>query len=278
MSASMNPVSPSVVPAPDKRIILEANGLSKRFGGLLANDDVSLSLGTETGKVTSVIGPNGAGKSTFFKMLAGFCTPTTGKVRLFGEDITGLNPHRISAKGLVRTFQETTIFPELTALEHVALARQLSRSANDFQVFANTASARRDEDRMRADALEILRFLDLDGVANSVAKTLPHGYLRLLGIAMGMAANPKVLLLDEPYAGLNPDETDRAVELTRKIAASGVSILLVEHDMKAVMKISDHIHVLYFGKKIAEGTPEQIRNNDQVIEAYLGKEDEDIGL
>ena len=278
MSASMNPVSPSVVPAPDKRIILEANGLSKRFGGLLANDDVSLSLGTETGKVTSVIGPNGAGKSTFFKMLAGFCTPTTGKVRLFGEDITGLNPHRISAKGLVRTFQETTIFPELTALEHVALARQLSRSANDFQVFANTASARRDEDRMRADALEILRFLDLDGVANSVAKTLPHGYLRLLGIAMGMAANPKVLLLDEPYAGLNPDETDRAVELTRKIAASGVSILLVEHDMKAVMKISDHIHVLYFGKKIAEGTPEQIRNNEQVIEAYLGKEDEDIGL
>ncbi|WP_083444636.1 ABC transporter ATP-binding protein [Herbaspirillum rhizosphaerae] len=278
MSASMNPVSPSVVPAPDKRVILEASSLSKRFGGLLANDDVSLSLGTETGKVTSVIGPNGAGKSTFFKMLAGFCTPTTGKVRLFGEDITGLNPHKISARGLVRTFQETTIFPELTALEHVALARQLSRSANDFQVFANTASARRDEDRMRADALEILRFLDLDGVADSVAKTLPHGYLRLLGIAMGMAASPKVLLLDEPYAGLNPDETDRAVELTRKIAASGVSILLVEHDMKAVMKISDHIHVLYFGKKIAEGTPEEIRNNEQVIEAYLGKEDEDIGL
>jgi len=278
MSASMNPVSPSVTPPPDKRVILEASGLSKRFGGLLANDDVSLSLGTETGKVTSVIGPNGAGKSTFFKMLAGFCTPTTGKVRLFGEDITGLNPHKISARGLVRTFQETTIFPELTALEHVALARQLSRSANDFQVFANTLSARRDEDRMRADALEILRFLDLDGVANSVAKTLPHGYLRLLGIAMGMAASPKVLLLDEPYAGLNPDETDRAVELTRKIAASGVSILLVEHDMKAVMKISDHIHVLYFGKKIAEGSPEQIRNNEQVIEAYLGKEDEDIGL
>ncbi|MFL9879511.1 ABC transporter ATP-binding protein [Herbaspirillum rhizosphaerae] len=278
MSASMNPVSPSVTPPPDKRVILEASGLSKRFGGLLANDDVSLSLGTETGKVTSVIGPNGAGKSTFFKMLAGFCTPTTGKVRLFGEDITGLNPHKISARGLVRTFQETTIFPELTALEHVALARQLSRSANDFQVFANTLSARRDEDRMRADALEILRFLDLDGVASSVAKTLPHGYLRLLGIAMGMAASPKVLLLDEPYAGLNPDETDRAVELTRKIAASGVSILLVEHDMKAVMKISDHIHVLYFGKKIAEGTPEEIRNNEQVIEAYLGKEDEDIGL
>jgi len=278
MSASMNPVSPSVTPAPDKRIILEASGLSKRFGGLLANDDVSLSLGTETGKVTSVIGPNGAGKSTFFKMLAGFCTPSTGKVRLFGEDITGLNPHKISARGLVRTFQETTIFPELTALEHVALARQLSRSANDFQVFANTASARRDEDRMRTDALEILHFLDLDGVADSVAKTLPHGYLRLLGIAMGMAASPKVLLLDEPYAGLNPDETDRAVELTRKIAASGVSILLVEHDMKAVMKISDHIHVLYFGKKIAEGTPEEIRNNEQVIEAYLGKEDEDIGL
>jgi len=259
-------------------VILEARGLSKRFGGLLANDDISLSLGTTAGLVTSVIGPNGAGKSTLFKMLAGFCVPSAGRVHLFGADITGLAPHKISARGLVRTFQETTIFPELSALEHVALARQLSRRASDLQIFAGTAAARRDEQRMRADALEILRFLDLDSVANSVAKTLPHGYLRLLGIAMGMAASPKVLLLDEPYAGLNPEETDRAVELTRKIANSGVSVLLVEHDMKAVMKISDHIHVLYFGKKIAEGTPEQIRNNEQVIEAYLGKEDEDIGL
>jgi branched-chain amino acid transport system ATP-binding protein len=258
--------------------ILEAKSISKRFGGLLANDSVSLSLGTIPGKVTSVIGPNGAGKSTFFKMLAGFTVPSSGTVELFGEDITGMAPHKVSARGLVRTFQETTIFPEMTALEHVAIARQLKRNAKDFQVVANTKRARMDEEFQRQKALEILQFLDLGSVANSVAKTLPHGYLRLLGIAMGMAAEPHVLLLDEPYAGLNPEETDRAVELTRKIAATDVSILLVEHDMKAVMKISDQIHVLYFGKKIAEGTPEEIRNNPQVIEAYLGTEDEELGL
>jgi len=258
--------------------ILEAQLVTMQFGGLVANDNISLSLGTVPGKVTSVIGPNGAGKSTLFKILAGFMTPTSGKVRLFGEDVTGLAPHKIARKGLVRTFQETTIFPELTALEHVSIAHQLSRSTSDLNVFLGSRAARNDEQRLQAESLDILNFLELGAIADSVAKNLPHGFLRLLGIAMGMAAKPRVLLLDEPYAGLNPDETFRAVEVTRKIAATGVSILLVEHDMKAVMSISDHIHVLYFGKKIAEGTPEEIRNNPHVIDAYLGKEDEDIGL
>lgn len=258
--------------------ILEASHITKRFGGLVANEDVSLSLGAIAGKVVSVIGPNGAGKSTFFKMLSGFLTPSSGRVRLFGEDITGLSPHKIARKGLVRTFQETTIFPELTALEHVLIAHQLNRTASDLSVFLGTAQAKADEERFHASSLEILKFLELESIANEVSKNLPHGYLRLLGIAMGMAAKPKVLLLDEPYAGLNPEETDRAVEITRKIAATGCSILLVEHDMKAVMAISDHIHVLFFGKKIAEGTPSEIRNNPAVIEAYLGKVDEEIGL
>lgn len=258
--------------------ILEARQVTKRFGGLVANEDVSLVLAGAPGQVVSVIGPNGAGKSTFFKMLSGFLRPSSGQVLLHGQDITGMRPHRIARLGLVRTFQETTIFPDLTAMEHVSLAHQLHREASDLEVVLGLPRARADEARLATSAADILELMELSAVAEVAARHLPQGLLRLLGIAMGLAARPQVLLLDEPYAGLNPEETNRAVAITRKIAASGVSILLVEHDMKAVMAISDRIHVLYFGKKIAEGTPEEIRNNPQVIEAYLGQEDKELGL
>src|SRR5436190_8720871 len=241
--------------------ILEARSLTKRFGGLTANEDVSLALAAPVGQVVSVIGPNGAGKSTFFKMLSGFLKPNSGSVLLHGQDITGMPPHRIARLGLVRTFQETTVFPDLTAIEHVSLAHQLHREASDVEVVAGMPRARGDEVRLGSSAREILELMELSAVADVAARHLPQGLLRLLGIAMGLAARPQVLLLDEPYAGLNPEETNRAVAITRKIASSGVSVLLVEHDMKAVMAISDRIHVLCFGKKIAEGTPAEIRDD-----------------
>ncbi len=256
--------------------LLEVKNVTKKFGGLTANNDISFTVNKQ--EIVSVIGPNGAGKSTLFKMIASFLRTTSGEVLLEGERISNLAPHTVAQKGVVRTFQETTIFKTMTVRDNVIIAHHLRSNANLFGFFLGSPTAKADEKEFAHSANEILEFLSLSEIADELASNLPQGHLRALGIAIGLATNPKILLLDEPFAGMNHDETMRTVELVSGVRDRGVTVLLVEHDMPAVMKISDRIVVLNFGEMIAQGTPDEIQENERVIEAYLGSEDESIGL
>ena len=256
--------------------ILEIKGVTKRFGGLTAVNNVSFDVNER--EILSVIGPNGAGKSTLFKLIASFLRTSEGEVRFQGERISNRAPHTVARKGVVRTFQETTVFKNMTVRENVIIAHHLRSRASLAGFFLGTALARSDEAKFGESADEIVDFLGLSDISGELASNLPQGHLRALGVAIGLATDPKVLLLDEPFAGMNHDETMHAVELVRRVRDRGVTLLLVEHDMSAVMKISDRIVVLNFGEMIAEGAPEEIQSNERVIEAYLGSEDDSIGL
>jgi len=256
--------------------ILDIDAVTKKFGGLTAVNNVSFSVAER--EILSVIGPNGAGKSTLFKLIASFLRTSAGEVRFMGERISNLSPHRVARTGVVRTFQETTIFRGMTLRETVIVAHHLRAKASLIGYYLGSALARQDQREFGRSADEILEFLGLGDLRNELASNLPQGHLRALGIAIGLATDPKVLLLDEPFAGMNHDETMKAVDLVRRVRERGVTLLLVEHDMPAVMTISDRIVVLNFGEKIAEGTPGEIQANERVIEAYLGSEDETIGL
>ena len=257
--------------------ILQIKNITKRYGGLTAVNDVSFDV--NKGEILSVIGPNGAGKSTLFKLISAVVTATSGEVLFFGERMSSLAPHKVARMGVVRTFQETTIFRSMTVRENIIVSHHLRSKASLFGFFLGTSQATEDEAAFAASADDIVDFLGLQAIRNELASNLPQGHLRALGMAIGLATDPKVILLDEPFAGMNHDETMKMVGLVRRLRDErGVTVLLVEHDMPAVMKISDRIVCINFGQKLAEGTPQEIRENEKVIEAYLGSEDAAIGM
>ncbi len=246
--------------------LLEVNSISKRFGGLVALDDVNFAV--EAGELRGLIGPNGAGKSVMFKTISGFYSPTRGKIIYEGKDITRWKASDVAEQGLVRTFQETTLFQEFTVYQNVLVGSHIRARSSLFAALFRTDRQRQKEaDEKTA---EVLDFMGLIERKDQLALNLPLGSQRALAVAIALAAEPKLLLLDEPFAGMNPEETGHMMDLVRKVHESGVTIVLVEHDMKAVMGLCEQIMVLNFGKLLAEGSPEEIRSNDEVIEAYLG--------
>jgi branched-chain amino acid transport system ATP-binding protein len=246
--------------------ILEVERLSRRFGGLAAVDDLSFTV--EPGEIRGLIGPNGAGKTTTFNVISGFNAPSSGRVLFEGRDISGLRTSRIAALGLVRTFQQTTLFQELPVLDNVLVGCHLQARRGLLATVLGRAGER--EAAARAEVLEALEFFGLAGRQDELASNLPHGLQRALGLAVALVARPKVLLLDEPFTGMNPEETRHMMALIRKVRARGVTLLLVEHDMQAVMGLCDRITVLNFGRLLAEGAPQEIQSHPEVIEAYLG--------
>jgi branched-chain amino acid transport system ATP-binding protein len=248
--------------------LLRLDGLTRRFGGLVAVDNVSLEIPAQ--KLSAVIGPNGAGKTTLFNMIAGFAPPSSGRVHFEGEDITGLPPEAIARRGLIRTFQLVQLFEGLTVLENVKVGCHLHTRGGLIAALLPTPAARAEEAAVGKEARRLLAETGLAGQADTLAAVLPYGQKRLLEITRALAARPRLLLLDEPAAGLNRQETDLLAALLRRIVDGGTAILLIEHDMSLVMNVADEIAVLDFGRLIAKGQPEDVRRNPDVIAAYLG--------